>query len=187
MSWSILLIIFSINWSIGLWEQLSQFSPQCHLTSFVQQIVQPQNYREPKKKWLKSLKGKAADPHFATVAVLWFYVLVVFFVLFFKHCLKFNVAVAIFSELHVSPCYTFEINIYYIMICLFPCLIAFQTEGKLYLILDFLRGGDVFTRLSKEVSWCPVSLHLIKPFAPFSVWKESYSTSTSFTNVNVFL
>ncbi|XP_041051529.1 ribosomal protein S6 kinase alpha-6 isoform X2 [Carcharodon carcharias] len=28
---------------------------------------------------------------------------------------------------------------------------AFQTEGKLYLILDFLRGGDVFTRLSKEV------------------------------------
>lgn len=29
---------------------------------------------------------------------------------------------------------------------------AFQTEGKLYLILDFLRGGDVFTRLSKEVS-----------------------------------
>lgn len=31
-------------------------------------------------------------------------------------------------------------------------LAAFQTEGKLYLILDFLRGGDVFTRLSKEVS-----------------------------------
>uniref|UniRef100_A0A8C9T2S4 non-specific serine/threonine protein kinase n=1 Tax=Scleropages formosus TaxID=113540 RepID=A0A8C9T2S4_SCLFO len=28
---------------------------------------------------------------------------------------------------------------------------AFQTEGKLYLILDFLKGGDVFTRLSKEV------------------------------------
>uniref|UniRef100_A0A8C9LCJ7 non-specific serine/threonine protein kinase n=1 Tax=Pavo cristatus TaxID=9049 RepID=A0A8C9LCJ7_PAVCR len=27
---------------------------------------------------------------------------------------------------------------------------TFQTEGKLYLILDFLRGGDVFTRLSKE-------------------------------------
>lgn len=32
----------------------------------------------------------------------------------------------------------------------FPIL-AFQTEGKLYLILDFLRGGDLFTRLSKEV------------------------------------
>uniref|UniRef100_A0A671LZF9 Ribosomal protein S6 kinase n=1 Tax=Sinocyclocheilus anshuiensis TaxID=1608454 RepID=A0A671LZF9_9TELE len=30
---------------------------------------------------------------------------------------------------------------------------AFQTEGKLYLILDFLRGGDVFTRLSKEVNY----------------------------------
>lgn len=28
---------------------------------------------------------------------------------------------------------------------------AFQTEGKLYLILDFLRGGDLFTRLTNEV------------------------------------
>lgn len=28
---------------------------------------------------------------------------------------------------------------------------AFQTEGKLYLVMDFLRGGDLFTRLSKEV------------------------------------
>ncbi|XP_015752403.1 PREDICTED: ribosomal protein S6 kinase alpha-3-like [Acropora digitifera] len=28
---------------------------------------------------------------------------------------------------------------------------AFQTEGKVYLILDFLRGGDLFTRLSKEL------------------------------------
>ena len=34
---------------------------------------------------------------------------------------------------------------------------AFQTEGKLYLILNFLRGGDLFHRLSKEV----VSLHLL--------------------------
>lgn len=35
----------------------------------------------------------------------------------------------------------------------FSCLfsVAFQTEGKLYLILEFLRGGDLFTRLSKEV------------------------------------
>lgn len=33
----------------------------------------------------------------------------------------------------------------------FPFSPAFQTEGKLYLILDFLRGGDLFTRLSKEV------------------------------------
>uniref|UniRef100_H3A9Q1 non-specific serine/threonine protein kinase n=1 Tax=Latimeria chalumnae TaxID=7897 RepID=H3A9Q1_LATCH len=30
---------------------------------------------------------------------------------------------------------------------------AFQTEGKLYLILDFLRGGDLFTRLSKEIKF----------------------------------
>ncbi|CAH0552566.1 unnamed protein product [Brassicogethes aeneus] len=28
---------------------------------------------------------------------------------------------------------------------------AFQTTGKLYLILDFLRGGDLFSRLYKEV------------------------------------
>lgn len=28
---------------------------------------------------------------------------------------------------------------------------AFQTAGKLYLVLEFLRGGDLFTRLSKEV------------------------------------
>ncbi|VDN06762.1 unnamed protein product [Thelazia callipaeda] len=28
---------------------------------------------------------------------------------------------------------------------------AFQTEGKLYLILDFLPGGDLFNRLSKEI------------------------------------
>ncbi|KAI2802092.1 Ribosomal protein S6 kinase alpha-2 [Blomia tropicalis] len=28
---------------------------------------------------------------------------------------------------------------------------AFQTEGKLYLVLDYLRGGDLFTRLNNEV------------------------------------
>eukprot|EP00053_Salpingoeca_punica_P012804 m.115114 g.115114 ORF g.115114 m.115114 type:complete len:763 (-) comp16043_c0_seq2:2612-4900(-) len=28
---------------------------------------------------------------------------------------------------------------------------AFQTEGKLYLIMDFLKGGDLFTRLTNEV------------------------------------
>ena len=32
--------------------------------------------------------------------------------------------------------------------------LAFQTEGKLYLVLEFLRGGDLFTRLSKEVGTC---------------------------------
>uniref|UniRef100_A0A8C3Y268 non-specific serine/threonine protein kinase n=1 Tax=Catharus ustulatus TaxID=91951 RepID=A0A8C3Y268_CATUS len=40
---------------------------------------------------------------------------------------------------------------------------AFQTEGKLYLILDFLRGGDLFTRLSKEVGmlWWAAEAQLI--------------------------
>lgn len=28
---------------------------------------------------------------------------------------------------------------------------AFQSEAKLYLILDFLRGGDLFNRLAKEI------------------------------------
>uniref|UniRef100_A0A8C2IGP6 non-specific serine/threonine protein kinase n=2 Tax=Cyprinus carpio TaxID=7962 RepID=A0A8C2IGP6_CYPCA len=36
-------------------------------------------------------------------------------------------------------------------VCFVYCFMSFQTEGKLYLILDFLRGGDLFTRLSKEV------------------------------------
>ncbi|OON22655.1 hypothetical protein X801_01440 [Opisthorchis viverrini] len=30
---------------------------------------------------------------------------------------------------------------------------AFQTEGKVYLILEFLRGGDLFSRLSKEAKY----------------------------------
>lgn len=28
---------------------------------------------------------------------------------------------------------------------------AFQTEGKLFLVLDFIRGGDLFTRLNSEI------------------------------------
>ena len=43
---------------------------------------------------------------------------------------------------------------------------AFQTEGKLYLILDFLRGGDLFTRLSKEV--CNEYIILYYNFCQFS-------------------
>lgn len=39
---------------------------------------------------------------------------------------------------------------------------AFQTPGKLYLILDFLRGGDLFTRLSKEVIWFDFQMDLTK-------------------------
>ena len=38
------------------------------------------------------------------------------------------------------------------MFCCIFVTSAFQTEGKLYLVLEFLRGGDLFTRLSKEVS-----------------------------------
>jgi Serine/threonine protein kinase len=36
-------------------------------------------------------------------------------------------------------------------VILFYFCLAFQTAGKLYLVLGFLRGGDLFTRLSKEV------------------------------------
>ena len=42
---------------------------------------------------------------------------------------------------------------------LLPLPSAFQTEGKLYLILDFLRGGDLFTRLSKEVTPVSAQVH----------------------------
>lgn len=37
------------------------------------------------------------------------------------------------------------------LIFVFFFFIAFQTEGKLYLVLDFLRGGDLFGRLAKEI------------------------------------
>uniref|UniRef100_A0A8C2FZV5 Ribosomal protein S6 kinase n=2 Tax=Cyprinus carpio TaxID=7962 RepID=A0A8C2FZV5_CYPCA len=36
---------------------------------------------------------------------------------------------------------------------------AFQTEGKLYLILDFLRGGDLFTRLAISYSLSTLYSH----------------------------
>lgn len=39
---------------------------------------------------------------------------------------------------------------------------AFQTPGKLYLILDFLRGGDLFTRLSKEVRFAMRLLNVMQ-------------------------
>ncbi|CAH1954538.1 unnamed protein product [Acanthoscelides obtectus] len=43
---------------------------------------------------------------------------------------------------------------------------AFQTAGKLYLILDFLRGGDLFSRLSKERSMSePEAAAIIKTLA----------------------
>uniref|UniRef100_A0A8C7D0E4 non-specific serine/threonine protein kinase n=1 Tax=Oncorhynchus kisutch TaxID=8019 RepID=A0A8C7D0E4_ONCKI len=43
---------------------------------------------------------------------------------------------------------TLKGTLYVLILCV---CVSFQTEGKLYLILDFLRGGDLFTRLSKEV------------------------------------
>ena len=46
------------------------------------------------------------------------------------------------------------------MLTSLPLSAAFQTEGKLYLILDFLRGGDLFTRLSKEVTGAAVGFCL---------------------------
>ena len=39
---------------------------------------------------------------------------------------------------------------------------AMQTEGKLYLVLEFVRGGDLFTRLSREVIFCRKSKFLPK-------------------------
>mmetsp|Transcript_28161 Transcript_28161/g.84228 ORF Transcript_28161/g.84228 Transcript_28161/m.84228 type:complete len:762 (+) Transcript_28161:61-2346(+) len=37
---------------------------------------------------------------------------------------------------------------------------AFQTEGKLYLILDFVRGGDLFTRLTNEVMFTEADVRI---------------------------
>jgi len=58
---------------------------------------------------------------------------------------------------------------------------AFQTEGKLYLILEFLRGGDLFTRLSKEVGVvaCLWSVTLLFTFPLYRVnclWMWTSST-----------
>lgn len=44
---------------------------------------------------------------------------------------------------------------------------AFQTPGKLYLILDFLRGGDLFTRLSKEVRFAMRLLNVMQFISGF--------------------
>ena len=51
---------------------------------------------------------------------------------------------------------------------------AFQTEGKLYLILNFLRGGDLFHRLSKEVDavtsfWIWIWIFMRRLFIFFSL------------------
>jgi serine/threonine protein kinase len=48
---------------------------------------------------------------------------------------------------------------------------AFQTEGKLYLILDFLRGGDLFTRLAKEVRANQTRIPLLPMLIHSEFWK----------------
>ena len=52
---------------------------------------------------------------------------------------------------------------------------AFQTEGKLYLILEFLRGGDLFTRLSKEVQNVYNLSDLVVKVLHFSAHWSSFS------------
>jgi len=61
---------------------------------------------------------------------------------------------------------------------------AFQTEGKLYLILDFLRGGDLFTRLSKEVYNTHNNEHNILSFY-FFVFTQSLRFQVMFTEEDV--
>lgn len=61
--------------------------------------------------------------------------------------------------------------------------LAFQTEGKLYLILDFLRGGDLFTRLSKEVGLLLIGSPALSP--PFTVCYGLYNTDAASPGVNI--
>lgn len=67
-----------------------------------------------------------------------------------KYSFKYTLSYKVFAKLCNT---TAVVNI------VFCCLPAFQTEGKVYLILDFLRGGDLFTRLSKEVSQNLLLIH----------------------------
>lgn len=74
----------------------------------------------------------------------------------------------------------------------FVC-VAFQTEGKLYLILDFLRGGDLFTRLSKEVRLLLIGSLALFPsplrtnYKPllFKVYYRLYNTNAASPGVNI--
>lgn len=74
----------------------------------------------------------------------------------------------IFSFILTKTCVCVRVRV-----CSRACMCAaFQTEGKLYLILDFLRGGDLFTRLSKEVScfWPFVRRPVVPSRAP--TWRS---------------
>lgn len=61
---------------------------------------------------------------------------------------------------------------------------AFQTEGKLYLVLEFLRGGDLFTRLSKEVSE-PLPIHTISVICGRVVRAQVFPLQVMFTEDDV--
>lgn len=76
--------------------------------------------------------------------------------------------------------------------CITPVFVcvAFQTEGKLYLILDFLRGGDLFTRLSKEVGLLlsgsfPISWQITCPY--FSRTITGYITLMQYRQEWIYL
>ncbi|KAJ8312931.1 hypothetical protein KUTeg_010304 [Tegillarca granosa] len=63
---------------------------------------------------------------------------------------------------------------------------AFQTEGKLYLILEFLRGGDLFTRLSKEnrtYSFCGT----VEYMAPEVVNRKGHATAADWWSFGVLM
>ena len=48
----------------------------------------------------------------------------------------------------------------------------FQTEGKLYLILDFLRGGDLFTRLPDGSSGKEPAFTIVKTHVQSQGWED---------------
>jgi len=52
---------------------------------------------------------------------------------------------------------------------------AMQTEGKLYLVLEFVQGGDLFTRLSREYCLLKKMCNFILPssLVPFPIFTHS--------------
>lgn len=103
-----------------------------------------------KAKDIKTIRHRMNQIRFYTCITLYLYNI------FLMSPSYYNSATSYSGDLYPTQCFGFLVS---------P---AFQTEGKLYLILDFLRGGDVFTRLSKEVCWCYVALLLVIISAFFS-------------------
>lgn len=62
---------------------------------------------------------------------------------------------------------------------------AFQTAGKLYLILDFLRGGDLFSRLSKEVNLYAIFLYFPVNVMTIVFFRNNYFSKQD--KVNIFI